>query len=567
MQVQWPSAACQTMTAGLLAKMTRQQKAAQMVMAPNPTTGDITTNVPGAVFAPGGGEPPSGTAPTDWATMTDGYYAAATKASLGIPILYGLDAVHGDNGPTGTVIFPHNAGLASSRDAAFVTQVEQITAAEARATGVTWVFAPFMGVAWDDRWGRTYESYSEDPQWASEMALAAVQGLQGTMGPGSGSPGLVACAKHWAGDGQATAGTSSKGGVVDRGNVEITQAQMEQYGIAPYVNAIQAGLGCIMVSDARWNGASMTSSSQLITTLLKGMYGFKGFVVTDWQAADTAGGIPATINAGVDMLMEPNGWQAAIGTIANATTIPDSRIDDAVTRILNTKCQAGMFSYARDASQLASVGSPEHRAVGRKAVAQSLVVLQNSGGVLPLAKTSKVWVGGTGANSLDKQCGGWTISWQGNGGKTQGTTIQQAIGKVTTLAPSMSAADVVVVALSETKNPYAEFVGDSTTLNTLDPTDVTTLSQARASGKKVVALVVSGRPTLITSIVMNADAWIAAWLPGTEGDGVADVLFGDVKPTGKLSHSWPRDDTQANVMTCCNGNYNPLFALGTGLTY
>jgi beta-glucosidase len=555
------------MTANLLGKMSRQQKAAQMVMAPNPTTADIGTYAPGAVFAPGGGEPASGSTPMDWATMTDGYYAAASKAALGIPILYGLDAVHGDNGPTGTVIFPHNAGLASSRDSALVTQVTQITASEARATGVTWAFAPFMGVAWDDRWGRTYESYSEDPQWAADMALAAVQGLQGTMGLGTGSPGLVACAKHWAGDGQATAGTSSKGGVVDRGNVEIDQPTMEKYGIAPYVPAIQAGLGCIMVSDARWNGASMTSSSQLITTLLKGMYGFKGFVITDWQAADTAGGIPATINAGVDMLMEPMGWQAAIGTIANSTAIADSRIDDAVTRILDAKCSAGMFSYQRDASLLASVGSADHRAVGRKAVSQSLVLLQNSGNVLPLPKTSKVWVGGSGANSLDKQCGGWTISWQGSGSMTQGTTIQQAITKVTAPVANMSDADVVIVALSETKNPYAEFVGDSTTLNTLDPGDLTTLSQARASGKKVVALVVSGRPVLITDVVMNADAWIAAWLPGTEGDGVADVLFGDFKPTGKLSHSWPRDDTQDNVMTCCSGNYNPLFALGFGLSY
>lgn len=543
-----------------------------MLMAPNPgsyisTTADVKSTQVGAVFAPGGGQPSAGSTPPAWAAMTDTYYQAAAQTPLGIPILYGLDAIHGASGMTGTVIFPHNAGLASSRDSALVTQVTQITALEASAMGITWTFAPFMGVAWDDRWGRTYESYSEDPTWAGEMALAAVTGLQGANGLGTGMPGIVACAKHWAGDGQATAGTSSKGGVVDRGNVQIDLPTMQKYGIAPYLPAIEAGLGCIMVSDARWNNASMTSSSQLITTLLKGMYGFKGFVITDWQAADGAGGIDATINAGVDMLMQPMGWQAAIGSIASSTAISDDRINDAVTRILNVKCQAGLFDYKRDTSQLANVGSAAHRAVGRKAVSQSLVVLQNSGNVLPIPKTSKVWVGGSGANDLNKQCGGWTVSWQGSGAMTQGTTITQAITKVSAPVANMSDADVVIVALSETKNPYAEFLGDTKTLDTLDPGDLTTLSQAKSSGKKVVALVVSGRPTLITNDLTNADAWIAAWLPGTEGDGVADVLFGDTHPTGKLSHSWPRDDTQENVMTCCNGSYSPLFPLGFGLTY
>jgi beta-glucosidase len=430
--------------------------------------------------------------------------------------------------------------------------------------GVTWTFSPFMGVAWDDRWGRTYESFSEDPTWAGEMALAAVKGLQGDGGLGTGSPGIMACSKHWAGDGQATANTSSKGGVVDRGNVEIDLPTMEKYGIAPYLPAIQAGLGCIMVSDARWNGASMTSSTQLITTLLKGMYNFQGFVITDWDAADSAGGIVATVNAGVDMFMEPDGWQNVSATIANST-IADDRLTDAVTRILNAKCQAGQFTYKRDPNALANVGSAAHRAVGRKAVAQSLVVLQNSNNVLPLSKTAKVYVGGSGASSLSNQCGGWTISWQGNGNATTGTTISQAIGKVTTVVPDMASADVEVVVLSEA--PYAEFMGDSTTLNTLPAADFTALTNAKATGKPVVAIVMSGRPVLITDNLMNADAWIAAWLPGTEGDGVADILFGDVKPTGKLSHSWPRDDTMDNVMTCCNGNYNPLFALGFGLTY
>jgi beta-glucosidase len=239
-------------------------------------------------------------------------------------------------------------------------------------------------------------------------------------------------------------------------------------------------------------------------------------------------------------------------------------MNDAVTRILDVNCQAGLFNYKRDPSMLANVGSADHRAVARKAVSQSLVLLQNNNNVLPLAKTSKVWVGGSGAASLDNQCGGWTITWQGAGSMTTGTTITQAITKVTPPVANMTDADVAIVVLSE--KPYAEMLGDSATLNTLPAADFMLLDQAKAAGKKVVALILSGRPVLITDHVASADAWVAAWLPGTEGDGVADVLFGDFKPTGKLSHSWPRDDMSFNIK-CCNGQYNPLFPLGFGLSY
>jgi beta-glucosidase-like glycosyl hydrolase len=248
---------------------------------------------------------------------------------------------------------------------------------------------------------------------------------------------MIACAKHWAGDGQGTAGKSflpNWGGVVDRSDIEVDLPTMQKYGMDAYQGAIQAGLGCIMVSDTTWNGSFITSNSQMITDQLKGMYGFKGFVITDWNANVNAGGIDPTINAGVDMLMQPQNWQQDVGAIANSANIPDSRIDDAVTRILNTKCQAGLFNFQRDPSLLGSVGSADHRALGRKAVAQSLVVLQNNNNVLPLSKTSKVWVGGSGADNLANQCGGWTINWQGEGNLTTGTTISQAIGKVNSLA-------------------------------------------------------------------------------------------------------------------------------------
>jgi beta-glucosidase len=565
--ITWPSAECTTKATTLLGMMSKRQKAAQMVMAPNPNNGDVTTSQVGAVFAPGGAVPPGGSAPQNWVTMVDGYMTAAAATALKIPILYGVDAVHGNNAATGTVIFPHNAGLGSTRNPALIEKIGQITAAEVAAMGINWTFGPMVSVAFDDRWGRVFESFSEDPVLTGELAAAAVLGLQGRGGLGKGQPGIIACAKHWAGDGQATAGTSFKRpgpGIVDRGDVRIDDAAMRKYGIGPYLPAIQAGLGSIMVSDATWMGASMTGSSKLITDILKGELAFKGFVSTDWNAAveGPAPGIANAAIAGVDMFMNPADWQGAITQIENG--VPETRIDDAVKRLLSVKCEAGLFDEARDPALLAQVGSAEHRAVARQAVRESMVLLQNTNNALPLAKTDSVWVGGSGANSLANQCGGWTISWQGSGNMTTGTTIQQAISKVLTPAASMDAASVAVVVLSE--KPYAEFQGDSPMMDTVADADFQLLSQAKTAGKKVIAIVLSGRPVLIQSALANADAWIAAWLPGTEGDGVADVLFGDYAPTGKLSHSWPRTLQQANVNFGDPG-YDPLFMLGHGLSY
>jgi len=553
------------MTASLLGKMSRQQKAGQMVLALNPASADQMNLQPGSVFVGGSDMPPTGNAPQDWASWTDGFFQIGVGSPQGIPEIFGADSVHGVNHPSGTTIFPHNAGLASSRDAALVTQVGQITALESAALGMTMTYAPQASVAWDSRWGRFYESFSEDVAWAAEMEQAAVIGLQGAGGLGTGTPGIIACAKHWAGDGQGTAGTSHTGGVVDRSDIQIDLPTMEKYGFAAYLPAIASGLGCVMITDTTWNGQYVTSSHQMITDLLKTMYGFQGIAMTDWNAQAAAGGYDAVVNAGIDMLMQPSAWQDAVNSIAGSTNIPDSRIDDAVTRILNVKCQSGLFNFKRDPSLMASVGSAEHRAVARKAVAESLVVLQNNNGVLPLKKGTNIWVGGGGANSLDIQCGGWTINWQGAGSQTQGTTIAQAIGKVASPVSSMGGADAIVVVLGEA--PHAETPGDSPTINTIPAADFTTLQQARASGKPVVAIILSGRPVQIADNLTNADAWIAGWLPGTEGDGVADILFGDAHPTGKLSHSWPKDDSQDNLMTCCNGNYMPLFPLGFGLTY
>ena len=587
--VTWPSAACQTKSAMLVGMMSRAQKAGQMVMAGNashvaPSHADVIAMAPGAVFSPGGAPPPGGITPQNWATMIDSYIDDASKTTLQIPILFGVDAVHGMNAASGAVIFPHNAGLGSTNDPALVEQVAHAAAEEIAAMGVTWTFGPVVSVAWDKRWGRVYESFSDDPTLTGVMAAAATRGLQGAGGLGTGTTKVVGCSKHWAGDGQAV-GPSAKGGVVDRGVITLSEADLRTSGIAPYLPAISAGLGSIMVSDASWQppGAaktSLTSNKRLIVDILKTELNFKGFVATDWDAADTSGGIVAVVNAGVDMLMQPGSdysgnqekldatWINTINTIATSAAVTDDRLNDAVTRILNVKCEAGLFDYKRDTTQLANVGSQAHRDLARKAVAESMVLLQNNNLALPLAKTAKVFVTGTGANSLANQCGGWTLDWQGMGSATQntttGTTILQAITKVAAgnLVTSQAAADVVVVVLSE--KPYAEFLGDSATLNTLPLADLSAVDAAHAAGKKVVAVVLSGRPVLITSHLTNADAWIAGWLPGTEGDGVADVLYGTVKPTGKLSHSWPKDD--AHYSTHSDG-YVPQFAFGFGLTY
>jgi beta-glucosidase len=596
--VPWPSAACAAQTAALVKVMTRAEKAAQMVMSDLPSAAHITSTGNGAALL-AGGESPGGATVTTWAPAIDAVRGAVPTVgampTVKIPLLYGFDAVHGNNGTTGTVVFPHNAGMASSRNAAFVQMVGQIEAQEITAAGVNWMFGPFAGTTWDYRWGRVYESFSEDPTWAGEMLTALIQGLQGTGGLGS-STHLMACSKHAAADGQGGP-PSGKGGVVDRGNSVLTDAQMEQYGLAPYVPALAAGLGCIMVSDGSWNGNYMTTDSHLITDLLKGTYGFKGFVITDYNSGCPGGNpdnLVSATNAGVDMFMAPGCEATSIHALATATAIPDTRIDDAATRILNAKCQAGnpfttTQTYTPDPTLISAAGSAAHRKVGEQAVEQSLVLLHNTGGVLPLAKTAKVYVGGSGANNMTAQCGGWTISWQGAGGMTTGTTIQQAITSVATPVATMADADDVVIVMSELvsnnfqKNvdTYAEFEGDVESIDTINPADKMALTAARASGKKVIAIVMTGRPVLVADQIANADAFIVAWLPGTEGEGVADFLYGvdangmPYTPTGLLSHSWPSSDAQANVMcgtapagyaqkNCVATGYKPTFALGAG---
>jgi beta-glucosidase len=552
--------------------MSVEQKAAQMVMGlyENTGSGDVSGEALGTVFSAGSSIAGSGSA-ADWASLIDGFVSASHSTPNGVPILFGIDAVHGNSKATDAVIFPHNIGLGATRNPELVERIGAITALEMMATGATWTFGPVFSVSHDDRWGRAYESYSEDPADVGVLGAAQVVGLQGRGGLGTGAPGVIACAKHFAGDGQATFGTSRKsdGGLVDRADVRIDEARMRALGIAPYIPAIQAGLGSVMVADTTWNGVNMTGHEQLLTTILKGELGFQGFVSTDWDAV-TAGqsgpGVVAAINAGVDMLMAASDWQGQKNEIVAAagSSISQERIDDAARRVLTAKCEAGLFGWSRDTALMAQVGSEEHRAVGRQAVRESLVLLQHEGSVLPLTKGSNVWVAGTGADSLGRQTGGWTISWQDGGDLTQGTTIRAGISAMANVVATPAEADAAIVVLSE--SPYAEWRGDVSSIDTLPPEDFALLGEARNAGIPVVAIVVSGRPVLIADELAQADAWIAAWLPGTEGDGVAEVLFGDYNFTGTLSHSWPRTNEQANQNKDDPG-FDPLFPYGHGLSY
>ncbi len=576
-EVVWPSDACVSQVSALLSQMSLEQKAAQMVMGQyeDVTNADVSGEVTGTVFASGSAIPGS-SSPDDWADLIDGYISASQSTPNGVPILFGIDAVHGNSKATGAVIFPHNIGLGATRNPELVERIGEITAFEMMATGASWTFAPVLSVAHDDRWGRTYESYSEDPADVALLGAAQVVGLQGRGGLGTGSPGVIACAKHFAGDGQATYGTSRKeptgsdpGGLVDRADVRIDDATMLTYGINPYIPAIRAGLGSVMVADTTWNGVNMTGHKRLLTTILKEEIGFAGFVTTDWDAAmpDQNGpGVVAAINAGVDMLMAANNWTGQRDQIiaAAGSDISQERIDDAVRRVLTVKCEAGLFGWTRDPSLLSEVGSEEHRAVGRQAVRESLVLLEHKDDVLPLTKGSNVWVTGSGADALGRQTGGWTISWQNGGNRTEGTTIFEGISAVANVVPTVDEADVAIVVLSEP--PYAEWRGDVASIDTLPAEDFAFLREARNAGKPVVAVIVSGRPVLITDHLDDADAWVAAWLPGTEGDGISEVLFGDYNFSGKLSHSWPETEDQV-TLNKDDPDFTPLFPYGHGLTY
>ena len=583
-----------TRAKALLAQMTLDEKIGQMTQADHGSLapGDVESLFLGSVLSGGSSDPAEGNEPIHWRTVYDRYQAEARRTRLKIPILYGIDAVHGHSNVVGAVIFPHNIGLGATRDAALVEEIGRITAREVRATGIEWAFAPCVAVPRDDRWGRTYEGFSEDPELVALLGAASVRGLQG---PRLGErERVLACAKHFVGDGGTAWGTGSqlvdskqpeKGRYpLDRGDVVLSEAELRRLHLPGYLTALEAGVGSVMVSYNSWNGTKASASRKLITGLLKEELGFDGLVVSDWNALDELPGqypeqVKAGVLAGIDMFMVPDKFKPFLTTLRDLVhrgEIPMERIDDAVLRILRVKYAMGLMDGAaapHDEALLSSIGSAAHREVARRAVRSSLVLLKNERHVLPLSRTAKrIVVAGTAADDLGAQCGGWTITWQGGHGPiTQGTTVygavRQAVDAKTEVVFSpdgsgAAGADAAVVVVAE--SPYAEFRGDRADLS-LPAADLELLTRVKRAGVPTTLVVLSGRPLVLGSALETADAVVAAWLPGSEGEGVADVLFGTHAPKGKLPFSWPRTADQQPINA--GDGKTPLFPLGYGLTY
>lgn len=576
----------------LLERMTLEEKIGQMTQAEQSQlveAADIETYFLGSVFS-GGDSDPKTNSLQDWTDLYDRYQSHALETRLRIPLLFGIDAVHGHNNVVGAVVFPHNIGLGATRDAALVEEIARVTAEEVRATGIQWTFSPCVTVPRDERWGRTYEGFAEDPELVAELGAAAVRGYQGHS---LGAPTRVlACAKHFVGDGGTAWGSGQfkdanvvKGAPLDQGDTRLDEATLRRIHMRGYVSAIQAGVGSIMPSYSSWNGVKCSGSRRLLTEILKDELGFEGFLISDYAAIDQLPGdyrsdVRQSINAGMDMVMAPGNYREFyknLKSLVEQGEVPMSRIDDAVTRILRTKFALGLFESGRsqlaDRGLHASFGSAEHRALARRAVRESLVLLKNEGGTLPLTRTAKVHVAGKSADDLGNQTGGWTITWQGqSGAPTTGTTILAAL-KAAAADPALvsysadgsgaAGADVGVVVVGET--PYAEGRGDAADLS-LATADLDTIARVKKTGMPVVVVLISGRPMILGQALTLADALVAAWLPGTEGQGVADVLLGDYKPTGKLPHSWPRSMEQIPI-NVGDERYDPLFPYGFGLTY
>ncbi|HTR00268.1 MAG TPA: glycoside hydrolase family 3 N-terminal domain-containing protein [Candidatus Acidoferrum sp.] len=574
----------------LLAKMTLDEKIGQMVQ---PELGnmkdeaDIATYFVGSVLSGGGADPVEGNSLEAWTNTVDRLIGISRKTRLGIPILYGVDAVHGHNNVLGATVYPHNVGLGCTRNAKLVEALGQVTAEEVRATGIHWTFAPCVAVPRDDRWGRTYEGYSEDPAVVAELGAAAVRGMQhgGLQNPQA----VLACAKHFVGDGGTTWGSTKRrdgSPGMDQGNTEVDEATLRRIHLPGYQAAVAAGVGSIMVSYSSWNGVKASGIKHLLTDVLKNELGFEGFLVSDYYAIgqidrDYKKALEASINAGMDMAMEPAQYVRFITTLkelVNEGKVSMARIDDAVTRILRVKSQMGLLDAKRnqlaDRKLHATFGGAAHRALARQAVRESLVLLKNDKQTLPLKRTAKrIHVAGIGADDIGMQCGGWTVEWQGQMGAVTpgGTTILQALHyaspktKFTYAADGsgVEGADACVVVVGE--QPYAEGVGDRADLS-LTKEDQALVAKLQQSGVPLVLIVLSGRPQVLGDAHDKCAAVVAAWLPGTEGEGVADVLFGDHAPSGKLSFTWPRSTAQEPI-NVGDANYDPLYPFGHGLGY
>lgn len=574
-----------------LAQMTLAEKVGQMTQAELTALGDLTdvrALALGSVLSGGNGDPQAGNSVDAWADAYDACQRQALATRLGIPILYGVDAVHGHSNVLGAVIFPHNIALGCTRDPELVEEVNRITALEMRATGVNWNFAPCVAVPRDDRWGRTYEGFGEDPHLCAKLGAAAVRGLQGAR---LGAPtAVVACAKHYVGDGGTSAMPDGENGEaikLDQGDTRVDQAELFRVHLSPYPPAVEVGVATIMPSYSSWNGVKCSGSKYLLTDVLKEELGFEGFLISDYNAVDQIApdykeAIGVSINAGMDMVMTPSRYREFITLLTELIeegAVPEERIDDAVRRILRVKAAAGLLDddaqVLADRSLHEQFGAQEHRDVARSAVRKSLVLLKNQHDVLPLSKdAARIHVAGRAADDIGVQCGGWTIRWQGQAGPvtTGGTTILDAVrnavdedAQVTYSADGRGASDADVALVVVGEAPYAEGDGDDAHL-ALSEEDQQVIANAKSAGAPLVVVLISGRPMVMNDAIEAADALVAAWLPGTEGDGVADVLFGDHPPTGKLSFTWPQSADQ-HPINVGDEPYEPAFPYGFGLTY
>ncbi|MEU1476442.1 glycoside hydrolase family 3 N-terminal domain-containing protein [Streptomyces sp. NPDC005760] len=578
--------------ADLLSRMSLAEKAGQMTQAERGAVGtgaDITAEDLGSLLSGGGSTPTPNTAAA-WAQMIDSFQLRTRATRFQIPLVYGVDAVHGHNNLVGATVMPHNIGIGATRDPRLAQQTGAVTAAEVRATGIPWDFAPCLCVTRDERWGRSYESFGEDPALVESMETV-IQGLQGARDGRDLKDGdkVLATAKHFVGDGGTAYGSSTTGTyTIDQGVTTVTRQQLDAVHLAPYRTAVDRGVGTVMPSysslDIVGDGlgpVKMHARADMINGVLKNRLGFDGFVISDWNGIDQIPGdytsdVRTSVNAGVDMVMAPYAYKdfhTALMAEVRAGRVSERRIDDAVSRILTQKFRLGLFEkpYA-DTSGASKIGSAGHRAVAREAAAESQVLLKNSGGLLPLRKSQKVYVAGSNADDIGNQSGGWTVTWQGSSGDiTPGTTILEAMranSPALTYSKDASAPtggyDVGVVVVGET--PYAEGVGDVGNGHDLE------LSAAdRAAVDKVCAamkcavLIVSGRPQLIGDRLGGIDALVASWLPGTEGDGVADVLYGRRPFTGRLPVTWPKSQAQLPI-NVGDPTYDPQFPYGWGLT-
>ena len=565
----------------LIDSMTLDEKVGQMTQIDQrflDTITDLSTYSIGSLLS-GGGSHPKVNEPQAWLDMYNKYQEETLKNRLGIPLIYGIDAVHGHNNVYGATIFPQNIGLGATNNPELVYKISEATSLEVAATGIDWTFSPCLSSPEDYRWGRTYEGFSSDPVLVEKLGKAAVEGYQNAL-TNSGKK-VVACAKHFIGDGNTEFGTGMNG-LVDRGNTVLTTDELKEKLLPKYQAAIDANVQTIMASYNSWNGVKCHGSKELLTDILKVDMGFEGFVISDWQGIDEIPGnyksdIITSINAGVDMVMVSGQGQPykkfmrLLKENVEEGSISMERIDDAVSRILKVKLRNGLFTNPIvQNDNLQVIGSDDHRNIARQAVRESVVVLKNEN-LIPISKESKsIVVAGRGADNLGMQCGGWTINWQGGQGDiTIGTTIldgiKESVSTETKVIHSKDgtdlgnvSGDLAIVVIGE--DPYTEFFGDKDNLDLLEE-DIQTINNLKDKGYKVLVLLISGRPMNIADHLDNWDGFAAIWLPGTEGNGVSDILFGDFQSTGKLSYPWP-----INAEDGANAPENDLlYNIGFGL--